>query len=1687
MISLLINRTKPPHWSVRINMQKMTVSSLFLIVLMAICSPYAFSAVTPPPMSAYTAFPPFINNTVPPLVMLLASKDHRLFLKAYNDITDLDGDGVVDTIYKDTIQYDGYFDWTKCYTYKSSASPSARFEPVGAATGPNGHYCTGNWSGNFLNWATMARIDVTRKVLYGGRRSVDTASTTVLSRTLLPQDGHSWAKVYNGSDIASLTPFSWSNITFCNTNTAASQTSGLIMVINGYYPYAASTENKQCLWQYNQSSSSPYGPALTVYATYNADVLVCAPSMLEVNCQTYTDTNGNHYKPAGLMQQLGVDRKGTATTSDDTIFMKFALISGSYGAHVSGGVLRSNITDVNSEIDPATGMVASTSQIIANIDRFQIVQYSWGDSWYEGTTSATSPQSNNNCNSAEILDLSTANNGICRSWGNPIGEMFYEALRYFMGKSGPTSQFQVNSPDAGLLGLTVASSWSDPYSPTGGNCPYCSKPFILMLTDPRPSYDSDQLPGSYWYNSINTNDVPSVQTLIANANINSLEGIGSVYIGQSGSTYDRSCTPKAGNFGSIRGLCIEEPTKQGSFYLAGLARYAKTTDLRTDVTGSQSVTTYSVATDPPFPTLTYTVGSQQVQVIPAFHDGCPSSGWGSPSYGGCTAQGTNGDNSGGEIVDFQYCQNDADWTTEKGNGFTSCVDILWDDADYGWDYELDVRMRIYVKTTSTSITIKTKGLYGAAGHTDYAGYFINGVTAPGQYLDLTCGGQAGFNDCDVYNGITGAADGMGNSVNTRTFSVSGSTAQVLNDPLWYAAKYGGFTDRNGNNIPDQQAEWDANSDGQPDTYFYTANPLQLQAQLGAAFVSILSKTASGTAVSVLANSSRGTGALYQAYFLPSTFDTATLNEVRWLGYLQSLFIDQYGNLREDTDGDRRLVYANDFIISTYYDNSPTSPTYGQVLVNKFADTNGDGKADSPTPTIANQPLTSLRPIWEAGSLLAATPVASRRILTWVDPTNVGIVDPGEQIQFSVANDTALGPYLNTSSSGPFTTDNVINFILGNQVTGLRNRQLTLGGTARTWKLGDIVNSTPTLVGAPHERYDILYGDPSYQAFYQAYSMRRQVIYAGANDGMLHAFNAGFYNPGDDPTTSGTVENGWFTTQRLTAPFVTQTPPLGQELWGFIPQQLLPHLRWLADPNYSHVYYVDLKPKATDIRIFCDSGSPAPTPCINGQNTSHPYGWGTVLIVGLRLGGSCGNCTTQAPPMTLNADFNGNGTTTDPTDTRTFYSGYLVLDITDPEKDPQLLWAFSDTGLGLTTSYPAIVRMNPTNAPNPSDATNAKWFLVLGSGPTDYNGGITQSPKLYAVDMLAGPGNANSGVMTFPVSTANAFMSDLTSVDRNLDYRVDVAYMGTTINAGTPPWQGKLYRLMMNVCTSAPCQSNSWGFSTGSSRVPTEILATFPSSGSTTPGPITSGVAVTMDDTNKVWIFVGTGRFWSTADKSNTETQYFFGVKDSVLIGTCAETSVTSCWNNNLLNVSNASVCVDCSGGQVSGVPGVSTLMGTTSNTLQGLIQNMDGWYIILPTLGERVVVTPTLIGGAVFFTSFTPATDICTSAGSSSLYGLFYLTGSASTNAFLGTTSNGNGTNTALRSVSVGSGTGLGSEMAVFISGQGTGGAGTASGGSGCQSRVVGVIQSSTGALNSTCTKVGPIWSRYLSWNNQRL
>jgi len=228
-----------------------------------------------------TPLPPYISETKgAPMVMLNLSKDHQLFFKAYNEFSDLDGDGLVETQYKHSYKYYGYFDNERCYNYNTGTN---RYVPVSKVDAAG--YCTNatalnNWNGNFMNWATMTRMDVVRRILYGGFRAVDTTSAatpsvsiTVLERAHLPSDAHAFAKYYYGTDINKLTPFNpgtttfnissptgpvavtAAQITLCNVSfgnaaapAATSADAPSILVAEGNHALWSANERWQCYW-----------------------------------------------------------------------------------------------------------------------------------------------------------------------------------------------------------------------------------------------------------------------------------------------------------------------------------------------------------------------------------------------------------------------------------------------------------------------------------------------------------------------------------------------------------------------------------------------------------------------------------------------------------------------------------------------------------------------------------------------------------------------------------------------------------------------------------------------------------------------------------------------------------------------------------------------------------------------------------------------------------------------------------------------------------------------------------------------------------------------------------------------------------------------------------------------------------------------------------------------------------------------------------------------------------------------------------------------------------------------------------------------------------------------------------------------------------------------------------------------
>ena len=466
-----------------------------------------------------TALPPYLSETKgSPMVMLNLSRDHQLFYKAYNEYSDLDGDGLPETQYKHSYRYYGYFDNQRCYSYSTANN---RFVPMrkengSAATDPT--YCSDTagapeyWHGNFLNWATTTRMDVVRRILYGGFRSTDNSvvsgtSLTVLERAHLPTDAHAFAKYYSGADIGKLTPFTAvTEISICNAsfkNGAVQYSHGApstpsILVANGNFALWNSNERWQCYWNEDKAATNGNVPANsgvnasannpsratnglgTGYAagSYTARVEVCktgldSPTAPDVGftddetarCKLYPLGN---YKPVGLLQKYGEGNQAA-----------FGLMTGSFDKNISGGVLRKNVSSFTDEVDLDDGQFKNFNGIVKNLNALRIYGYDYNVGTYIAS---------DGCN----FQLTSLTQGNCTSWGNPMGEIYLESLRYLVGKVPGSPTVQI-SPTAAFnnaagakdtaIGLTV-QAWSDPYASTTTASfgePICRRTSVINL------------------------------------------------------------------------------------------------------------------------------------------------------------------------------------------------------------------------------------------------------------------------------------------------------------------------------------------------------------------------------------------------------------------------------------------------------------------------------------------------------------------------------------------------------------------------------------------------------------------------------------------------------------------------------------------------------------------------------------------------------------------------------------------------------------------------------------------------------------------------------------------------------------------------------------------------------------------------------------------------------------------------------------------------------------------------------------------------------------------------------------------------------------------------------------------------------------------------------------------------------
>ncbi len=262
----------------------------------------------------------------------------------------------------------------------------------------------------------------------------------------------------------------------------------------------------------------------------------------------------------------------------------------------------------------------------------------------------------------------------------------------------------------------------------------------------------------------------------------------------------------------------------------------------------------------------------------------------------------------------------------------------------------------------------------------------------------------------------------------------------------------------------------------------------------------------------------GTGAAYSAN------DATTLNTA-------------FSNIFSD-------IYAQTASASAVALNSGSLNTNSHVYQAKFDSHDWSGKLLSIAVNASNGSLGST--IWDAGQQINAQAATNRKILTYKPSTKAGIAfrwPATSTAPTSTELDSSQIDALNTSATNIVDTNGSdrLNYLRGS----ITNEGKGLGFRARnTSKLGDIVDSAPQYVGAP----SLNISDSSYAAFRLENKSRSPIIYVGANDGMLHGFEAA----------------------------------TGNEAIAYIPSSVYSNLTKLTSTTYNHRYYVDGSPSTADV-------------------------------------------------------------------------------------------------------------------------------------------------------------------------------------------------------------------------------------------------------------------------------------------------------------------------------------------------------------------------------------------------------------------------------------------------------------------------------------------------------------------------
>jgi type IV pilus assembly protein PilY1 len=510
------------------------------------------------------------------------------------------------------------------------------------------------------------------------------------------------------------------------------------------------------------------------------------------------------------------------------------------------------------------------------------------------------------------------------------------------------------------------------------------------------------------------------------------------------------------------------------------------------------------------------------------------------SVGGCLGITPNSN-------DFQPTNTIVDLYVESLTPTSGVFRVNFEDVEQGADHDMDAIVIYSYEVVDddgdpvanpadgTQVRIALQSEYASGCIIQHLGYIISGTTADGTYLEVVDADvDSSQNPPDPTKDVDffldtppGSSPGVGWNDNQplpftaeRLFRAGAtSSANLLKDPLWYAAKWGGFVDQDGTKTPNLQSEFDADGDGNPDTYFYVVNPLKLEQQLTRTFSDIVSRGVSHVAPVVSvdeANRTQSGDKLYMAFFKP-------MSDNYWQGNLKKYGLDY--RTRTDclrTSPEWTVVDANDNVAGlcdgTFQSNSMS-------FWSSEADGGSVNKGGVGGRLLLKMPGTT-------SSKTPQTPYYDwRKLYTYKGDVN------GSLVPF---NHT----YINNADL-EVTTDlarfRIINFMYGYTYDAVSSTN-SAPVSKREWVLGDIIHSEPRIID--------YFGEDGV--------LTHRFIAVGANDGMLHVFVDGI----DDATTTVNIGGVSYT--------------VGDEIFAFVPRDLLRRLQEFSRID-THMTMVDGAP------------------------------------------------------------------------------------------------------------------------------------------------------------------------------------------------------------------------------------------------------------------------------------------------------------------------------------------------------------------------------------------------------------------------------------------------------------------------------------------------------------------------------